>query len=39
MEFEKYNLKNDSRSPLQKLLEDNECISENEDNSAIREEL
>lgn len=27
MEFEKYSSKNDSRSPFQKLLDENECVS------------
>jgi hypothetical protein len=29
LEFEKYNKTKDHRSPLQELLEENECVSEN----------
>jgi hypothetical protein len=40
LEFEKYSVKNESKStPINKWLEENECVSENEDNSAVREEL
>lgn len=38
LEFEKYSVKS-CESPLQRVLDENECISENEDNSAVREEL
>lgn len=40
LEFEKYSQKSEPKgSPLQKLLEENECLSEHEDNSVIQEEL